>query len=159
MIYIVNPLWDRRWDELVDWHPRASAFHQRGWVETLNQTYGYDPFVLTTTPPGQSLHNGIVLCRVVSWLTGTRLVSLPFADHCEPLLRDPGDFAEFTNWLRAECDRQAWKYVELRPRACDEKSGVFTQNQTYFLHTLDLRPTLEQIFRSLHKDSIQRRIR
>jgi len=27
--------------------------------------------VLTTTAPGQPLRNGIVLCRVVSWLTGT----------------------------------------------------------------------------------------
>jgi len=39
MVYIVNPLSDRRWDELVSWHPRASAFHHRGWLETLNRTY------------------------------------------------------------------------------------------------------------------------
>src|SRR5260370_39896401 len=31
------------------------------------------------------LESGIVLCRVESWLTGCRLVSLPFSDHCQPI--------------------------------------------------------------------------
>ena len=42
---------DSRWDELVSRHPRASVFHERGWLEALVRTYGYEPFVLTSTPP------------------------------------------------------------------------------------------------------------
>lgn len=158
-LHTLNPLFDSRWTDLTDHHPSASVFHQRGWLEALSRTYGYEPLVLTSAPEGRPLSNGIAFCRVSSWITGTRLVSLPFADHCDPLVSCPGDLPEFAKWLRAECDRRAWKYVELRPMFCGEESGLFTRDQTYFLHTLDLSPTLEQIFRSLHKDSIQRRIR
>src|SRR6266851_2845218 len=76
-IHVLDPLADKRWDELVTRHPSASVFHQRGWLEALARTYGYEPYVLTTTPPGGPLANGIAVCRVSSWVTGTRSVSLP----------------------------------------------------------------------------------
>jgi hypothetical protein len=158
-IHITNPLSDSRWDDLVARHPHASAFHQRGWLEALSRTYGYQPLVLTSTPADKPLSDGIVLCRVSSWITGTRLVSLPFADHCDPLLNDLAELCEFTNWLRAERDCQRWRYVEIRPlsRIQDEDHGL-QPSQSFCFHELDLTPGLEQIFRGLHKDSIQRRI-
>jgi hypothetical protein len=157
--HIINPLSDNRWDVLVARHPRASVFHERGWLEALSRTYNYEPFVLTSTPPGQQLCNGLVLCRVSSWITGTRCVSLPFADYCDPLLNDQDSLSEFMNALREECDRRAWRYVELRPMSYIGGSSIFTPKQAYCLHTLDLSPTAERIFRSLHKDSVQRRVR
>ena len=158
-LYITDPLLDSRWDDLVARHSKASAFHQRGWLEALACTYGYKPCVLTSTPAGKPLSDGIVLCRVSSWITGTRLVSLPFADHCEPLVNDPGDYLVFTNWLRAECDRQRWKYFELRPLILQNTSYGLQASRSYCLHQLDIRPSLERIFQTLHKSSIQRKIR
>jgi CelD/BcsL family acetyltransferase involved in cellulose biosynthesis len=159
-LYTLDPLSDNRWDELVARHPQASAFHQRGWLEALARTYGYKPIVVTSAPASKPLSDGVVLCRVSSWLTGTRMVSLPFADHCEPLLNDSGDSAEFLSWLREECDRQRWKYVELRPLSLiPDARCALKQGRSYCFHELDMRPSLGQIFRGLHKDSIQRRIR
>ncbi len=159
-LHTTDPLSDSRWDDLVARHPRASVFHERGWLQALARTYGYGPFVLTSAPAGEPLTDGIVLCRVSSWITGNRAVSLPFADHCEPLLEDDAVFTEFANWLRTERDRQRWKYVELRPRLQNgESGGYLLRGRSYCFHTLDLTPTLEQIFQRLHKDSIQRRIR
>ena len=115
-IHLLDPLSDHRWDELVARHPRGSAFHQRGWLESLSRTYGYKPLVVTSTSAEEPLNDGIVLCCVSSWITGTRLVSLPFADHCDPLLNDAGESLGFVDWLKSECDCRGWKYVELRPR-------------------------------------------
>jgi hypothetical protein len=42
-IDVINPLSDDRWDDLVTHHPRASVFHQRGWLEALSRTCGYEP--------------------------------------------------------------------------------------------------------------------
>ena len=39
-IYIIDPILDNRWDELVAHHPRASVFHRRGWLEALARTRG-----------------------------------------------------------------------------------------------------------------------
>lgn len=106
------------------------------------------------------MRDGIVLCRVSSWITGTRAVSLPFADHCELLLGDSQSLPEFLEWLRSERDCQRWKYVELRPRSgISNVCAEDPPSRSYCLHELDLTPSLEQIFCNFHKDSIQRRIR
>jgi hypothetical protein len=151
---------DGRWDQLVSNHPKASIFHQRGWLQALSDTYGYEPVVLTRAEAAQPLREGIVFCGVSSWITGTRLVSLPFADHCEPLLDDLRDSDDFLDWLRKECDRQHWRYIELRPVSLSETvREQWHSGRSYWFHRLDLGPTLERIFQGFHRDSIQRRIR
>ncbi len=158
-IHITNPLSDRRWDDLVARHPAASVFHQRGWLDALARTYRYVPLVLTTAAEGESLQDGVVLCRISSWITGTRLVSLPFADHCDPLLNDVSAMPEFVSWLKTECDRQQLRYTEIRPLlGLGEMNCGLQPASSYFFHELDLRGTLEQIWRGFHKDSIQRKI-
>jgi CelD/BcsL family acetyltransferase involved in cellulose biosynthesis len=157
---IIDPLTDPRWDDLVARHPSASAFHRRGWLEALQQTYGYKPFVLTSASPGESLTDGIVACRITSWLTGTRMVSLPFADHCEPLFGDSGDRHLLSDRLAEECKRQHCKYMEFRPLLASADLGnEFQPSESFYIHELDLAPSIEQLFKGLHKDSIQRKIR
>lgn len=150
---------DNRWDEFVGRHPNASVFHDRGWLEALARTYGYELYVLTSTPFGQPLENGIVVCRVSSWITGARLVSLPFSDHCEPLLRECDAAEEFIHWLQDVCDLQQWRYVELRPlSAAGSKDKSLQPSSSYWFHELDLKPNLEQIFCHLHRNSFQRKV-
>ena len=93
--YQLDPTRDSRWAGLVERHPRASVFHTVGWLKALQRTYGYEPVVFTTSSPTGDLNNGVVFCHINSWLTGQRLVSLPFSDHCEPLC----DSAEDLNFL------------------------------------------------------------
>src|ERR1035437_7183680 len=158
-IHVINPLSDERWDQFVAGHPRASAFHQKGWLQALACTYGYEPFVITSASPGEVLRDGLPLCCVSSWITGNRLVSLPFADHCEPLLTDGSTSLEFMGCLRAERDQRQYAYVELRPFAAvaDSCPGL-VPNRFFYCHRLDLSPSLESIFQRLHKDSVQRKI-
>ena len=158
----LDPTTDKRWAELVDRHPKASVFHSVGWLKALQLTYGYEPVAFTTSPPTEALNNGFVFCQIDSWLTGRRLVSLPFSDHCELL----SDSAEDTNFmirnLQSRLEDQKWKYVEIRPIHEDfrrEGSAIaFRPGTNYFLHRLDLRPDLSIVFRGLDKDSVQRRI-
>jgi CelD/BcsL family acetyltransferase involved in cellulose biosynthesis len=158
-LYTIDPLSDSRWDDLAALHPRASVFHQREWLHALASTYDYQPVVLTSAPAGQRLSDGIVFCQVKSWITGSRLVSLPFADHCEPLLNETGDWFELAEWMREECGRHRWKYVELRPLSWSPDSNcLLVVSRSYWFHSLDLMPSLEKIFGQLHKDSVQRRI-
>ena len=70
-----------RWSALVHSHAQASVFHSTNWLRALQGVYGYEPVVVTTCPPVELLTNGLVFCRISSWLTGSRLVSLPFSDH------------------------------------------------------------------------------
>lgn len=158
-IHVLDPLLDCRWDEFVARHPNASVFHDRGWLEALARTYSYELYVLTSSPFGQPLENGIVVGRVSSWITGARLVSLPFSDHCEPLLREGENTEEFIHWMQDACDLQKWRYVELRPLAASyqQRDGL-QPSRSYWFHDLDLSLSLDQIFQRLHKNSFQRKV-
>jgi len=161
-IYRIDPICDARWADLVQRHPKASVFHTVGWLKALQRTFGYEPVAFTTSSPTGELKNGIVFCRINSWLTGRRLVSLPFSDHCEPLWDSAEDVNFLIGYLRTALEHQKWKYLEIRPingNFCQTGVGIgFLPAATYYLHTLDLRPDLNKAFRSLDKDCVQRRI-
>lgn len=160
--YQIDPIHDARWEQLVERHPKASVFHTVGWLEALQRTYGYRPVVFTTSSLNGDLKNGIVFCHVRSRLTGRRMISLPFSDHCEPLFDSGPDLHGIMDYLRASLQHRDWKYIEVRPvdgAFCQGKEIGFQPTQQFYLHRIDLRPTLDQLFRSLHKDSAQRRIR
>ncbi len=159
-LYSLDPLLDNRWEDLVASHPAASAFHRTGWLRALAITYGYQIMALTSTPPGERLSNGLVFCKVRSWMTGSRVVSLPFTDHLEPLLNENGDSFELTEWMRSECSQHKWKYIELRPLSWEMYLNYpLAASRSFWIHTLDLAPSLKQIFSDFHKNCVQRRIR
>jgi hypothetical protein len=141
-------------------HPRASIFHTRGWLEALRRTYGYEPVAFTTSPPGAELTNALVFCRVSTWLTGRRLVSLPFSDHCSPLVNSSEELGCLSASLEKNLEYERWQYIEIRPRDSDLRGPTgFLKAATFYLHTLDLRPSLDELFRGFHKDCVQRKIR
>jgi predicted N-acyltransferase len=97
---------------------------------------------------------------VESWLTGRRLVSLPFSDHCDPLVDQQEDLQVLLASLEEETQREKWRYIEMRPltpRAV--ATSLHVAATPYAFHELDLRPDIGTIFENLHKDSIQRKIR
>jgi Acetyltransferase (GNAT) domain len=164
-VYSFDPLRDSRWPEFVGRHPNASVFHTSAWLRALELTYHFAPIAFTTSPPTAELKNALVFSAIRSWLTGRRLVSLPFSDHCQPLVDDRDEFrALCASVLRHRAAGQR-KYVEMRPAtstASIEESLLemsFRQTQTFYLHRLDLRPDLDALLHSFHKDSIQRKIR
>src|SRR5271170_6875855 len=139
-VYEINPLSDPRWETFINGHARSSVFHTTKWLRALETTYGYDPVVVTTCPADAPLTNGIVFCRVKSWLTGRRLVSLPFSDHCEPLVNNASELCNLLSHVRRHEDADEWKYVEIRPILCDPGNQTgFSRTLVYSFHSLDIR--------------------
>src|ERR1700686_1924964 len=110
----IDPIRDPRWAQLILQHPKASVFHTPAWLAALQQTYGYRPISLTSTVRGAELDDGIPVFEGKRWGGGRRLVSLPFSDHCQPLLQQQTNLAEYISFLSAEFRHSAWKYIELR---------------------------------------------
>lgn len=159
-LFEIDPLTDQRWARLIDEHPDASIFHTRSWLSALRQAYGYRPLVLTSSPPDVPLSGGIVFCEIRSWLTGRRLVSLPFADHCEPLLAEASDANLPLLQLQREVESRHYKSVEIRPISWQPPDGTaFREGSQFVLHRVDLRPPIETVYRGFDKNSIQRKIR
>ncbi len=159
VIRCIEPLEDRRWDELVERHPRAAVFHSRAWLSALARTYQYRPVAYVTSADGQRLGSGMVFCQVESWLTGRRLVSLPFSDHCEPLVDRQSDLDAITMALEEEERHGQWRYIETRPLwRTPIVTSLHRAMLPFTFHELDLEPDLATLFRNCHKNSTQRKI-
>ena len=158
-VHTFDPLRDSRWASLVRRHPHASVFHTSEWLRALQRTYGYQPIAFTTSSPETALDDGVVFCQVRSWLTGRRLVSLPFSDHCEPLVASSERFTAIAEHLRQVRTDGHWDYIELRPHSeVIAATPRITAKERYWLHRLDLRPSEEALFAAFQKDSIQRKV-
>ena len=57
------------------------------------------------------------------------MVSLPFSDHCQPLVDSEENLTLLLGALRQNQEREKWKYIELRPLASwntgQEKPAIF----------------------------------
>jgi hypothetical protein len=107
-VFVLDPLRDTRWLELIKKHPASSVFHSTEWLSALYLAYGYEPVVYTTCDPAVELTSGVVFCKVKSWLTGRRLVSLPFSDHCDPLVESSAEFDDLLLRVRESVDGGKW---------------------------------------------------
>jgi Acetyltransferase (GNAT) domain len=158
-VYKIDPTEDERWGELLEKHPAASIFHTPEWLEALRRTYGYEPVAFTTSAPGCPLTNGSPFCQISSWFSGRRLVSLPFSDHCTPLVESSEQLTDIVASLRESLDREKWKYIEIRAGdSAMPDCEALEKSKVFFFHRLDLRPSLDDIFRNFHKDCVQRKI-
>ena len=157
-MHIIDPLSDPRWEPFIEGNESACAFHSSGWLRALAKTYGYEPLAVTSSPAASELSDAVLLCRVESWATGRRLVSLPFTDHCQVLANDDTNVPELAKHVAEFAAREKYRFCELRPLA-PVRFGDQHRSGVYAIHWLDLRPSIESIFRGFDKDSIQRKLR
>jgi len=77
----IEPLDDNQsalWDAFVLAHPKGTFFHRLGWKRVMQKTYGYEPRYFCAWR-GKELVGIAPSFLVSSWITGHRLLSLPFA--------------------------------------------------------------------------------
>ena len=160
-VHRLDPLSDPRWSELVQSHPDGGVFHTAGWMDALRRTYGYEPLAYAIETQDR-LVGGIPFCKVKSFITGSRLVSLPFSDHCQPLTRNEHDLDTLLLAAQADAKRDALKYVEIRPLFFDEErlqaEANLVKSNSVTVHKLDITRSESDLLRSFHKDCIRRRI-
>lgn len=163
MNHEIDPISDPRWRRFISKHPQASIFHAPEWLKCLHLTYGYIPVVYTSTPPDEELQNGLVFCRVNSWLTGRRLVSLPFSDHCNPLAYNAASIPELLQEVERTNSTPRIRYIELRPLDSQNaeylKSAGMQVSERFYHHRIDLRHGKDAVFARFHRDCVKRKIR
>lgn len=98
---------------------------------------------------------------LVRSVTGSRrFVSFPFSDTCGPVADGPDEFKHISSALSSGCapGGKTWSQTELRTEHLTEPED-FSTYQGYAGHILKLDRPIDDIFRSFHKDCVQRRIK
>jgi len=155
----IHPLSDPRWSSFLLRHPSASVFHSVPWLSALHKTYGFEPVAVTTSPPTDDLANAVLFCRVESSITGQRLVSLPFSDHCAPLTTADSDLSLLAAAVRSQLTDRRLRYVEFRPVDPLPEGAPSHTTCAYRWHRLDLTADISNIFSKFHRDCVARKIR
>ena len=157
-VSVIDPTGDPRWDAFVDQSPLASPFHHSSWANVLIDSYDYEPryHILER---GERIVAGWPAMLVSSRLTGTRLVSLPFADYCPPLASSDEDTTLLAEAMLTDAERLNASRVEVRgwPAGLRPVSSLVASGG-YVRHVIDLRGGLDAT-RSRLSDNARRSLK
>lgn len=141
---------EAQWDDFVQTHPKATFFHQIGWKNVMQATYGYQPFYFYSERNGQI--TGIAPTFLISnWMTGRCLISLPFAVYGGVCASDPESDAALMAHLERVAETERVQYLEIRNRNGAILPG-YRANPRYATFTLPLISDTESLYKSLPKD-------
>ena len=147
------------WDDFVRRHPLATIYHHRLWQDVILKTYGYQPLYHILLEDSAIFKAAVSSVFVKSRLTGNRIVSYPFSDTCDPLVRNSAELGLLLDAMEESRAKVGAQFVEFR----FAKAHRFMNNQRwcpeYSTHLLDLDREPAALFRTFHKSCIQRAIK
>jgi lipid II:glycine glycyltransferase (peptidoglycan interpeptide bridge formation enzyme) len=138
---------EARWIEFTLSHAQANIFHHPAWINLLVKCYDYNAF-LVTVEDEHKIHSGVPVIYVNSQLTGRRLISLPFTDHCIPLSESENSLGCLTEKLINL--PQSYRNIPLELRWNYPDHPKLTSHSPYVFHTLQLSPKVDDVAIGLH---------
>lgn len=154
-ITLLSPF-DERWMDMFHSHPQATIFHHPAWIRLISDCYGYKTAVFALIDGNKNVA-GLPFMQVQSWLTGSRIVCLPFSDFCPPLAVDESSANRLVTGIQNLLNQDHmppihvhWQLPQLR----------FVQSDgEVFRHITLLSKSSEEVFNRLSKSRVQRHIR
>ncbi len=138
---------------------QATIYHTPEWRDALVASYGYQPIYLGYLDDGQ-LTALFPMMLVKSWLTGTRLVSLPFSNVCGPIGRPEHVEILLGDALRVYHETGA-KALEIRTQA--NKNPIddrrFTDVSYFITSIVRLDPDPERVWKSFKDRNVRTEVR
>jgi lipid II:glycine glycyltransferase (peptidoglycan interpeptide bridge formation enzyme) len=153
-IVAIDPTIDTRWDNFIAEQKAATPFHTSAWAKVIHDTYYYQPKYLILENDSGKLTAGMPCFLVSSWLTGKRLVCLPFSDYCYPLSEGGEELNMLIDSLKEEMRVQRASYIEIRGwpgEAISEGLGVVPFRH-YLSYIVDLERDVENVRRRFHEN-------
>lgn len=136
---VIDPTTDARWNRFVQLHPAGTIFHRSEWARVLIEVYGYEPRYHIRENDRAEIVAAWPAMLVTSRLTGRRLVTLPFSDHCGPLVEDDIEARSLFQALRNDAAEVSARRIEVRGWPLDVPlTGRLIPMTGYVRHVIDL---------------------
>ena len=153
----VDPLTDARWDRFVESHPLGWVCHLSGWQEVLEGNFrqmSATCFVLTSN---DEIKAALPVYEVSSWLTGDRLVSIPFATLSDPLISNRDELDQLLDAVRGF---SRGRRIEIRTLTTSGYFGDAGPGLTghYIHHYIPLDRPPEDLMKTFHRTCVRQRI-
>lgn len=136
-------------------------YHTIAWRRLIEKTYGYQAHYLVLRQHNNEIRGGLPLFAVKTRLTGSRLVSLPGAQSCSPLVADQHGYEALLKTALELKDALGIEAIELKTderfRFHQRSCGTALDGFSHYL--LDLDDDLETLEQSFHKNCVRRAIK
>lgn len=166
-IKIIDPLEDSRWDRFVKNHPFGWICHLSGWKTVLEKSFkhmrGY--YFVRLDDSGTRIKAALPVFHVKSWLTGKRLVSVPFATLCDPLISTSNDMELLLESVLSLSQRLKSSHIEIRTNLSpllinkEQLSVVRFYKNHYLLLDAELDDLRKKFHRKTVRQSLNRAMR
>ncbi len=163
LVSYIDPDSDPRWDAFVEAHPLGQIYHLSGWKRALESSFahirGFFP-VIEDCATGR-IRAGLPLYCVNSLLTGKRLVSIPFATLCDPLVSTSEDLQSLLDAasVLARDLRAGWIHIKTFASAHLPSDHDFVAGPSYRHHYLLLDEPPTKLLRRFHASSVRYTLR
>jgi CelD/BcsL family acetyltransferase involved in cellulose biosynthesis len=160
---LIDPYNDARWDDFVGEHPLGWVCHLSGWKKVLESSFkhirGYYFAIIDDST--RRIQAGLPVFHVKSWLLGDRLVSVPFATLCDPLVDSMSQFDILFEAVEKLGRDLKVKQIEIRSFAAESfiKTDQLRKVNMFKYHYLELNDEPSNLLKKFHKSCIVNKIR
>ncbi len=165
-VSLIDPLTDSRWEDFVQKHPYALIYHSTGWKRVLEKSFKHmkGHYIILTDSHGKNIEAALPVYIVDSWLLGKRLVSLPFATICDPLVLDVAELERLLEMLIDFYRKSKASSLEIKSLKSHRviegiKSHRLTVLKQFKHHYLYLSPDPEEVRKKFRQKSVRSAIR
>lgn len=157
-VSLIDPCSDPRWDAFVETHPLGQIYHLSSWKGVIEQSFphitGYFPVILESL--NGTIRAGLPIYFVDSLVTGRRLVSIPFATVCDPLVSSREDMSLLWNAAGELADELGATGIQIKAFAGAEMMAGLSLRQVnrFRHHQLNLNRPQESLKANFHRSSI-----
>ncbi len=156
---IIDPIQDARWDQFVTGHPYGWIVHTSGWKKVLEITFPHmrGHYFALINKETDTIKAGLPVYEVRSWLTGNRLVSIPFATLCDPLTSNEAQNDALITKASELLLSLKCAHIEIRTHTNNSffSNKPFGVNEEYKNHYLDLSKGEEVLWKNTSYKSIR----
>ena len=151
-----------RWDAFVSAHPLGLVYHLSAWKRVLESAFPHirGRFLAVRDAETDEIRAGLPVYAVKSWLLGNRIVSIPFASFCDPLISTPEEFQLLLAQIYDFAAGSRSRKIEIRSvRTTEQCSASILGRSTEFKHHyLNLDSSIDALYASFAKSSICQKV-
>lgn len=154
----IDPCEEPAWNEFIDRHPFGLIYHLSEWKRLIENCFGHMKghyFVLTGS---DEIKAALPVYEVRSWLLGNRLVSIPFATICDPLVSSRNEFEDLFGAVKNLFRGLDSRYIEVRALYSTEFLDQSLRKSSFKCHYLNLETDLKTIENNFHH-SLRQKLR
>ena len=162
-VHWLSPEEERQWDAFVTGHPLGCVYHLSAWKRVLEEAFPHirGRFLALRDGVTGQIRAGMPLYTVRSWLLGNRIVSVPFASSCDPLISAPEEFALLLPAIQDALRGAGGRTIEIRAITTAQHlaASPLAADAIYKHHYLALDRSPEALFNSFANSSVRQKVR